>query len=172
MRLLGAMFCMMMLGAHTIMADDFKFDSIDGGTLSMSDWQGRPVLVVNTASQCGFTYQYEALQQLHETYRDRGLIVLAVPSDDFNQELDGEAAVKDFCTVNFGLDVPMTTITKVRGDQAHPFFIWLKQSEGYRPRWNFYKVLLNGDGAVVDTFGSTTGPMSEKITKQIDLLLN
>lgn len=172
MRLLGAMLCMMMLGGHTIMAEDFKFDSIDGGTLSMSDWQGRPVLVVNTASQCGFTYQYGELQQLHETYRDRGLIVLAVPSDDFNQELDGEASVKDFCTVNFGLDVPMTTITKVRGDQAHPFFIWLKQSKGYRPRWNFYKVLLNGDGAVVDTFGSTTGPMSEKITKQIDLLLN
>ena len=172
MRILAATILVMILGGQASMAEDFQFDSIDGGTLSMSDWQGRPVLVVNTASQCGFTYQYEALQQLHETYRDQGLIVLAVPSDDFNQELSDEAAVKDFCTLNFGLDVPMTTITKVRGDAAHPFFIWLKQTADYRPRWNFYKVLLDGDGAVVDTFASTTGPMSRKITKQIETLLN
>ena len=172
MRILIAAIFMVILGGQTAMAENFQFDSIDGGTMSTSDWRGQPVLVVNTASQCGFTYQYEALQQLHETYRDKGLVVLAVPSDDFNQELSDEAAVKDFCTVNFGLDVPMTTITKVRGDQAHPFFVWLNQTEGYRPRWNFYKVLLDGEGAVVDTFASTTGPMSRKITKQIETLLN
>lgn len=172
MRILIAVVFMAILGGQTVMAENFQFDSIDGGTMSMSDWRGQPVLVVNTASQCGFTYQYEALQQLHETYRDKGLVVLAVPSDDFNQELSDAAAVKNFCTVNFGLDVPMTTITKVRGDEAHPFFLWLKQTEGYRPRWNFYKVLLDGEGAVVDTFASTTGPMSRKITKQIETLLN
>ena len=115
MRILIAVVFMAILGGQTVMAENFQFDSIDGGTMSMSDWRGQPVLVVNTASQCGFTYQYEALQQLHETYRDKGLVVLAVPSDDFNQELSDAAAVKDFCTVNFGLDVPMTTITKVRG---------------------------------------------------------
>ena len=127
MRILIAVVFMAILGGQTVMAENFQFDSIDGGTMSMSDWRGQPVLVVNTASQCGFTYQYEALQQLHETYRDKGLVVLAVPSDDFNQELSDAAAVKDFCTVNFGLDVPMTTITKVRGDEAHPFFLWLNK---------------------------------------------
>ena len=172
MRLLKTVILIFILGGQALMAENFEFDSIDGGSFSMSDWRGRPILVVNTASQCGFTYQYDALQKLHETYRDRGLVVLAVPSDDFNQELSNEAEVKDFCTVNFALDVPMTTITKVRGDAAHPFFRWLKQTEGYRPRWNFYKVLLDGEGAVIDTFAATTGPMSRKITKKIEALLN
>ena len=128
MRILIAVVFMAILGGQTVMAENFQFDSIDWCTMSMSDWRGQPVLVVNTDSQCGFTYQYEALQQLHETYRDKGLVVLAVPSDDFNQELSDAAAVKDFCTVNFGLDVPMTTITKVSGDEAHPFFRWFKQT--------------------------------------------
>ena len=171
MRLLGAGLLLLMFGSQATMADEFHFQSVDGGTMSLSDWRGRPVLVVNTASQCGFTYQYEALQKLHETYRDQGLVVLAVPSDDFRQELSSDIAVKNFCSVNFGIDLPMTTITKVRGKQAHPFFVWLKHNAGFRPRWNFYKVLLDGDGEVVDTFGSTTGPMSHKITNQIDRLL-
>ena len=89
------------------------FPSIDGGTLSIEDWRGTPVLVVNTASLCGFTPQYEGLQALYDAYRDKGLVVLAVPSDDFNQELDSADAVKDFCEITFGLDLPMTDITPV-----------------------------------------------------------
>ncbi|MEM9247577.1 MAG: glutathione peroxidase, partial [Pseudomonadota bacterium] len=103
----------------------FTFPSIDGGTLALGDWLGRPVLVVNTASRCGFTRQYEALQALYDRYRADGLIVLAIPSNDFRQELATEAEVREFCEVTFGLDLPMTEITAVRGRDAHPFYQWL-----------------------------------------------
>jgi len=149
----------------------WTFDSIDGGTLSMADWQGRPVLVVNTASRCGFTPQYDGLQALYDAYRDQGLVVLAVPSQDFRQELATDDDVADFCEVNFGLDIPMTTISSVKGDNAHPFYKWVAQTEGFTPRWNFNKILIGADGAVVDTFGSTTRPQSAKITRAIEALL-
>ena len=100
----------------------FRFDSIDGGQYDMAAWRGRPVLVVNTASLCGYTPQYDELQALHERYGPRGLIVLAVPSDDFRQELARDEDVAEFCEVNFGLTLPMTTITPVRGSGAHPFY--------------------------------------------------
>src|SRR6056297_4111036 len=150
---------------------DWQFESIDGGTLSLKQWQGQPVLVVNTASRCGFTPQYDGLQALYDAYRDRGLVVLAVPSQDFRQELATNDDVADFCEVNFGLDIPMTTISSVKGDNAHPFYKWVAQTEGFTPRWNFNKILIGADGAVVDTFGSTTRPQSAKITRAIEALL-
>ena len=150
---------------------DWTFDSIDGGTLSMDAWQGRPVLVVNTASRCGFTPQYDGLQALYDRYRDRGLVVLAVPSQDFRQELASDDDVADFCEVNFGLDIPMTTISHVRGENAHPFYKWVAQTNGFTPRWNFNKILIGPDGVVVDTFGSTTRPQASKITRTIEALL-
>lgn len=149
----------------------FTFDSIDGNTYDMADWQGRPVLVVNTASLCGFTPQYDDLQALHETYGPRGLTVLAVPSNDFAQELSSEAEVADFCEVNFGLTLPMTTITRVRGRAAHPFYRWLAQEHGIVPGWNFHKVLLDGDGAVVGHYGSSANPMGRRIRREIEALL-
>ncbi|WGW02297.1 glutathione peroxidase [Tropicibacter oceani] len=149
----------------------FTFDNIDGGQIDTDDWQGRPVLVVNTASRCGFTPQYDGLQALYDRYKDRGLIVLAVPSDDFNQELASAEAVKDFCAVNFDLTLPMTDITHVRGDQAHPFYKWLRDSAGFEPKWNFNKVLLSPQGQPVATFGSTARPLSRQITQQIEALL-
>jgi glutathione peroxidase len=152
-------------------AAGFEFASIDGGTLDTADWTGRPVLVVNTASRCGFTRQYEGLQALHETYGARGLVVLAVPSNDFRQELDSAEAVKDFCEVTFGLTLPMTDITPVRGADAHPFYRWLADSHGFAPRWNFNKVLLDGSGAVVETWGSMIRPQSPEITGRIEALL-
>ncbi|MBT8413028.1 MAG: glutathione peroxidase [Boseongicola sp.] len=147
------------------------FDSIDGGTFAIEDWRGQPVLVVNTASLCGFTHQYGDLQELQDTYADAGLVVIAVPSDDFRQELGSEDEVKDFCEVNFGLTIPMTTITPVRGRNAHPFYQSLRAA-GFTPNWNFNKVLLSPQGDLVGTWRSTTSPLSHKITREIEALLN
>ncbi|WP_417207109.1 glutathione peroxidase [Antarctobacter sp.] len=152
-------------------AQGFTFDSIDGGTLSLDDWQGRPVLVVNTASRCGFTPQYDGLQALYDRYRDRGLIVLAVPSNDFRQELSTAEEVKEFCAVNFDLDMPMTDITPVRGPQAHPFYRWVAQQSGFTPAWNFNKVLIGPDGQITATFGSATRPLSTQMTRAIEATL-
>ncbi len=147
------------------------FRSIDGGTLSLSQWAGKPVLVVNTASQCAFTKQYEGLQTLYERYRARGFVVLAVPSDDFRQELGSEAAVKEFCELQFGIDMPMTGITHVKGAGAHPFYATLKAETGFVPKWNFSKVLIGPDGAVVKTYSSRVTPLSGEITREIEALL-
>ncbi len=152
-------------------AGPFTFPSIDGGSLSTADWAGQPVLVANTASLCGFTPQYDDLQDLWERYRNAGLVVLAVPSDDFRQELGDEAQVKEFCEVNFGLDFPMTEITHVRGAQAHAFYKWLAEAHGFTPSWNFNKVLLDGEGQVVATWGSGTRPTSREITGAVERLL-
>ena len=152
-------------------AEGFAFPSIDGGTLRLSDWTGRPVLVVNTASRCAFTPQYDALQALYDRYRDRGLVVLAVPSDDFRQELASEQEVKAFCEVNFGLDLPMTEITSIRGPQAHPFYRWLADSHGFVPPWNFSKVLIGPDGRPVATFGPATRPDAPVLVRRIETLL-
>ena len=151
---------------------DWQFESIDGGTLSLKQWQGQPVLVVNTASRCGFTPQYDGLQALYDRYRDRGLVVLAVPSQDFKQELSSNEEVAEFCEINFGLDLPMTTITHVRGPQAHPFYKWVASTSGFEPAWNFNKILLGPDGSVVETFGSVVKPDSAKITSRIEALLS
>lgn len=147
------------------------FDNIDGGTLSLNDWSGQPVLVVNTASRCGFTGQYEALQALYYRYRARGLVVLAVPSNDFRQELASNAAVKDFCTLTYGIDMPMTTITSVRGAGAHPFYASVARETGFTPAWNFNKILINPDGSVAATFPSPVKPLSPTIIRAIEPLL-
>ena len=152
-------------------AGRFRFDSIDGGQYDMAAWRGRPVLVVNTASLCGYTGQYDDLQALHDAYGARGLVVLAVPSNDFSQELGSEEEVAEFCEVNFNLTLPMTTITSVRGRGAHPFYTWLRETEGFVPRWNFNKVLLDGEGRVVESYGSNANPMGRRIRNRIEALL-
>ena len=149
----------------------FEFASIDGGELDLDAWRGRPVLVVNTASLCGFTPQYDGLQALYDRYREAGLVVLAVPSDDFRQELASGAEVKEFCALNFSLTLPMTEITHVKGAKAHPFYRWLADSEGFVPSWNFNKVLLAPDGTVAETWGSRTEPTSKALTGRIEALL-
>ncbi|MEL6646814.1 MAG: glutathione peroxidase [Pseudomonadota bacterium] len=150
---------------------NWTFPSIDGGTMSFSDWKGRPVLVVNTASRCGFTPQYDALQALYERYQSQGLVVLAVPSGDFRQELASNEDVKEFCEVNFNLTMPMSTITSVKGANAHPFYAWLKRSVGWAPNWNFNKVLIAPDGQVAGTWRSTTAPNSRDIRRAIEAVL-
>ncbi len=147
------------------------FPSIDGGSLSIEDWRGRPVLVVNTASQCGFTGQYADLQRLYDRYRARGLVVLAVPSDDFNQELATAAEVKQFCELNYDLDLPMTDISSVRGAAAHPFYRAVRDATGFEPAWNFNKILLAPDGSVSATWGASVKPVSRKVTQKIEALL-
>lgn len=147
------------------------FASIDGGEVSIEAWRGQPVLVVNTASLCGFTPQYEGLQALYDEHRDRGLVVLAVPSGDFRQELGTEAEVKDFCEVNFDLDIPMTEITPVRGEAAHPFFRAVRDQTGFEPAWNFNKILVGPEGDVVGTWGSLARPQGPEIVRAIEPFL-
>ncbi|MFX0541106.1 glutathione peroxidase [Roseovarius sp. S4756] len=165
--------CLTLLIALPASALDLRasFASIDGGTVSLEGWRGQPVLVVNTASQCAFTRQYRGLQDLYDRYRQQGLVVLAVPSDDFNQELASDAAVKEFCELQYGIDMPMTRITPVRGSTAHPFYASLRAETGFEPRWNFNKVLVAPDGSVAGTYGSRVDPLSPQITRSIEALL-
>ncbi|MDF0600405.1 glutathione peroxidase [Psychromarinibacter sp. C21-152] len=166
-----ALIALILAAAPAAAGNAFRFASIDGGSFDTADWAGRPVLVVNTASLCGFTPQYDGLQALHDRYAADGLVVLAVPSDDFRQELATEAEVKAFCALTFGLTLPTTTITPVRGADAHPFYRWLAETEGFRPAWNFNKVLIAPDGSVAGTWGSLTKPQSPAITGPIEAML-
>lgn len=158
-------------GAAT--AHDFAFADIDGGVLRLNQFAGRPMLVVNTASMCAFTPQYDGLQALWTRYRDRGLVVIGVSSDSFNQELGDAQAVKDFCTANYAVDFPMTEITEVTGPSAHPFYAWAARAPGSggAPRWNFHKYLIDGQGRMVAGFGSGVGPNSPQLLRQIEKLL-
>ena len=153
---------------------DFKINSITGDQIDLKDFKGKPILIVNTASYCGFTKQYNDMQELWEKYRDRGLIVLGVPSNSFNQEISDNSAVKEFCEVNFNINFPLTEITDVKGDNAHEIYKWAKANYGKSavPKWNFYKILINREGKIEDTYASLTSPTSNKITKKIENLLN
>lgn len=150
----------------------FTFASIDGGQIDLGAYAGRPVLVVNTASRCGYVGQFDDLQAIYDHYRDKGLVVLAVPSNDFKQELASNDQVASFCAVNFDLDLPMTEITPVTGRTAHPFYRWLAETEGVRPRWNFTKVLIGPAGQFVDAWGPSVRPTAAAITDRIEALLN
>jgi glutathione peroxidase len=148
-----------------------QFASIDGGVIDLATMRGQPVLVVNTASRCGFTKQYSGLQTLYDRYRDRGLVVLAVPSNDFKQELGSAEEVKQFCELNYDLTLPMTDITPVKGANAHPFFQAVRAETGFEPGWNFNKILIAPDGSVAGTWGSVARPLSGQITSAIERLL-
>ncbi len=152
---------------------DFDIKSISGETIYLSDYKNKVILIVNTASYCGFTKQYNELQKLWELYKSKGLIVLGVPSNSFNQEKDDNDDVKDFCEVNFNINFPMTSITEVKGNNAHELFKWAKKNHGKSaiPKWNFHKILINKDGEVEDTFAPFTKPMSNKILKKLDEIL-
>ena len=153
---------------------DFKINSIAGDQIDLKDFKGKPILIVNTASNCGFTKQYNDMQELWEKYRDRGLIVLGVPSNSFNQEKSDNSDVKEFCEVNFDINFQLTEITDVKGDNAHEIYKWAKANYGKSavPKWNFYKILINNEGKIEDTYASLTSPTSKKITKKIESLLN
>jgi glutathione peroxidase len=157
--------------AAPALAYGFDFTSIEGDPLPLADYQGRALLVVNTASLCGFTYQYAGLQEVWERYRDRGLVVLGVPSNDFGQQEPGkEAEIKNFCEVNFDIDFPLTTKQQVRGEGAHPFFRYVVETlgEDAAPRWNFHKYLVDAEGRLVGAWPSAVEPGSAEITGAIE----
>ena len=153
---------------------DFKIESITGEIINFKEYENKVVLIVNTASYCGFTNQYNDLQELWDQYKSKGLVVLGIPSNSFNQEKNSNNEVKKFCEVNFNINFPISTITDVKGDNAHEVYKWAKKYYGKSavPKWNFHKILINRDGKVVDTFASFTNPTSKKIVKKIEKLLN
>jgi len=153
-------------------AHDFTLPSIDGADIALADYRGKAVLVVNTASYCGFTEQYDGLQALWDGYRDKGLVVLGVPSNDFGgQEPGAKDQIKEFCEVNFAIDFPMSDKLTVKGADAHPFYKWLKAETGATPKWNFHKFLIAPDGRAVRDFSSLTKPQSKKIIRAVEAVL-
>jgi len=152
---------------------DFKIESISGKIIDFNEYKNKVVLIVNTASYCGFTKQYEELQELWDIYKSKGLIVLGVPSNSFNQEKKNNSEVKEFCEVNFNINFPLSNITEVKGKNAHELFKWAKNNHGKSaiPKWNFHKILINKEGKIEDTFSSFTKPMSKKIINKIEDIL-
>jgi len=153
---------------------DFSIEDINGEIIDFKNYKNKIILIVNTASYCGFTKQYDDLQKLSDEYKTKGLIVLGVPSNSFNQEKDNNNEIKNFCEVNFNINFPLSTLTKVRGDDAHEIYKWAKENHGKSaiPKWNFHKILINKEGKVEDTYSSFTKPTSKKIIDKIEKLLN
>jgi len=159
------------LGAATVPATSawgFSFPSLDGGTLDFGASKGRVLLVVNTASFCGFTYQYEGLEKLHREFTPRGLTVIGIPSQDFGQESGTDKAVKTFCDATFGVEFPMTTIEHVKGADANAFHAWVRQVRNWEPEWNFNKVLIGRDGQIKGTYRSSVEPGSAALMQPLE----
>ena len=152
---------------------DFKISGISGETIEFEKYKNKVILLVNTASYCGFTKQYTDLQKLWDEYKSKGLVVIGVPSNSFNQEKTNDSEIKNFCEVNFNITFPLTTMTDVKGDKAHEIYKWVKKNYGNSavPKWNFFKILINKEGKIVDTFSSFTNPMSKKIISNIEKIL-
>ena len=153
---------------------DFKMNSINGDEINLSKFKGKTLLIVNVASRCGFTKQYDDLQNLYNIYKGKGLVILGVPSNQFGgQEPGTENEIKNFCETNFNISFPMTSKYDVKGRTAHPVYLWARETYGSStvPKWNFHKILINKNGKVEDTFASFTNPMSKKIVKKIEEIL-
>jgi glutathione peroxidase len=152
---------------------DFKIESITGEIINFDKYRNKVVLIVNTASYCGFTKQYSELQGLWDQYKSKGLIVLGVPSNSFNQEKKNDEDVKKFCEVNFNISFPLSSITEVKGRNAHELFKWAADNYGKSaiPKWNFHKILINKEGKVENTYSSFTKPLSNKIITKIESIL-
>jgi glutathione peroxidase len=152
---------------------DFSIESISGEDIVLADYKDKVVLLVNTASQCGFTPQYAGLQKIYDRYKDDGFVVLGVPSDDFNQELSNDDDVKKFCEIRYGVNFPLTSIQKIKGDSAHPLYKWISGNTSVigQPRWNFHKYLISKEGQILNWFSSMTSPTSEGLLKQVEQAL-
>ncbi|MDP3174918.1 MAG: glutathione peroxidase [Phenylobacterium sp.] len=151
-------------------AYDYGFDAIAGGPLPLSSFKGKPMLVVNTASKCGLTPQYEGLEKLYRDYRDQGLVVLGVPCNQFaGQEPGTEAEIQDFCALTYDVDFPITAKVEVKGEGAHPFYKWAEAGlgEGAVPAWNFHKILVGKDGQLIRAFGSRTDPLDPDVVAAV-----
>lgn len=155
----------------TSSAHELSFSTIDGQALPLTTFRDKVVLVVNTASQCGLTPQYDGLEQLYSEYRDRGLVVLGVPCNQFaGQEPGTEAEIKDFCETRFKIDFPLTAKVDVKGEGAHPFYRWAEQELGEPavPVWNFHKILIGRNGEAIRAFGPRTDPLDSEVTDAIE----
>ena len=152
---------------------DFTIESISGDDITLANYKDKVVLLVNTASQCGFTPQYAGLQKIYDRYKDDGFVVLGVPSDDFNQELSSDDDVKKFCEIRYGVNFPLTSIQKIKGDGAHPLYKWISGNTSVigQPRWNFHKYLISKEGQILNWFSSMTSPTSEGLLKQVEQAL-
>jgi glutathione peroxidase len=159
-----------------INAYDFSFTSIDGESqINLSEYKGKTILVVNTASLCGFTYQYDGLQSLYDNYGDDGLVVLGIPANDFSQQEPGqENEIKEFCETNFNITFPMTSKEIVKGKGSHPFFDWTRDELGFLdgvPRWNFHKIIIDKNGNAIGGYTPLTKPSSKRFIKVIEKAL-
>ena len=150
---------------------NFKFVDIDNNIINLNKFEGKPILLVNTASRCGFTPQYESLQNLFLNYRKTGLTIIATTSNSFNQEYSSIEEIKRICLVSYDVGFIVSSPISVIGEDAHPIYKWIKKEYDIKPTWNFYKYLFDKKGKLVDSWSSMTKPDSKKITKNIDLLL-
>ena len=146
---------------------DHQFTTLDGKTFNLCDYQDKPILVVNTASKCGFTPQFEGLEALYKQYKAQGLLVIGFPSNDFKQELGEDKKIGDFCKMTYGVEFPMMSKSAVRGNDVNPFYKQLIAKTGTTPKWNFYKYVIAPEGKKVSVFSSLTKPDSEAIMKEI-----
>ena len=155
---------------YSQLAYEFEFQSIDGETIKLSEYKNKVLVLVNVASRCGFTSQYDDLQDLWTNYKDKDLIVIGVPTNDYKQEPASNADIKDFCEENFNISFPMTEKINVLGNKAHPFYKWAKENYGISavPKWNFHKIVINKHGKIADTFTSITNPSSKKFINFIE----
>lgn len=155
-------------------AYDFAFKTIEGQPLPLTTFKDKVVLVVNTASKCGLTPQYDGLEKLYSDYKAKGLVVLGVPCNQFmGQEPGTEAEIKDFCETRFNIDFPLTSKEDVKGETAHPFYKWALETLGEPadPAWNFHKLLVGKDGKLIRAFGPRTEPLAEEITSAVEAAL-
>ena len=157
------------------LAYDYKFNDLDGRELNLINFKKKVIVVVNVASQCGFTKQYEDMQKVWNKYQDKGVVMLGIPSNDFGKQEPGSSEeIKNFCEAKFGITFPMTEKVSVKGENAHPFYIWARENHGRSaiPKWNFHKIIIGKDGKVLDTFASMTNPSSKKFIKAIEKALD
>ena len=152
------------------LAYDYQFNSIDGKIIKLVDYKDKVIVVVNVASRCGYTPQYNGLQKLWTEYKNKDLVVIGIPTNNFKQEPGSNKEIKDFCETNFGVNFPMTEKVDVIGNKAHPFYQWAKETYGIGaiPKWNFHKIVIGKNGKVVDTFASFTKPTSKKFLNLIE----
>ncbi len=155
---------------YTNLAYEYNFNGIDGNKINLEDFKDKVIVVVNVASRCGYTPQYEDLQELWSNYKEKNLVVIGIPTNNFKQEPGSNKQIKDFCETNFGINFPMTEKINVIGKDAHPFYKWAKQNHGMGaiPKWNFHKIIIGKNGKVANTFASFTKPSSKKFINFIE----
>jgi len=159
------------LANETVNLYDFSFEDIDGNQVNLEKFAGKPILIVNTASRCGFTPQYADLQNLFMNYKDSDLTIIATTSNSFNQEYLDTEDIKQICLVNYGVGFVTSSPMNVNGSEAHPIYSWIDEKYNEKPKWNFYKYLFDRNGQLVKSWSSMTKPNSSKITTQIELLI-